>query len=161
MKYCIKCTSTNSLKERNRNFKKSFHLQISSNVSKKWLIRLKKKLIKRVSVDWERVTKASMKATFAVCNKHSALVEYYMSCGLCKRKLSVPGICSLGLTRQQVQELNGLLREDHIPAGLVENMFLCKLCKTFCGIKLKATQQPDYLKTQKSTRAFYWDYRSR
>ena len=131
-------------------------------MSKKWLIRLKKKLFKRVSMDWERVTKASMKATFSVCNKHSALVEYFMSCGLCKRKLSVPGICSLGgMTRQQVQELNGLLREDHIPAGLVENMFLCKLCKTFCGIKLKATQQPDYLKTQKNTRAFYWDYRSR
>jgi hypothetical protein len=58
-----------------------------------------------------------------------------------------------------VQELNGLLREDQIPAGLVENMFLCKLCKAFCGIKLKAPQQPDYLKTQ--SRSFYWEHKNR
>jgi hypothetical protein len=39
------------------------------------LIRLKKKLFKRLSMDWDRVTKASMKATFSVCNKHSELVS--------------------------------------------------------------------------------------
>ena len=136
--------------------------QISVTVSKKWLVRLKKKLFKRVSIDWDQIIRASMKATFSVCNKHSALIEYFMSCGLCKQKLSIPGICSLGgMTCQQVQELNGLLREDDIPAGLVENMFVCKLCKTFCGIKLKTSQQPDCHKPQKNTKSFYWAYRSR
>jgi hypothetical protein len=51
-------------------------------------------------------------------------------------------------------------REDHIPADLKENHFVCKLCKTFCGIKQKSLQ-PDYLKNHKTHKAFYKDYRRR
>ncbi len=138
----------------------SLHLQVTTTVSKKWLQRLKKKLMKKLSMDWDRIGKASMKSSFPVCNKHNGAVEYYSSCGLCKRKLSVGGICSLGLTKQEVTDLNNMLRDDSIPAGLAENMFVCKLCKTFCGIKQKAAQ-PDYLKNHKTNRAFYKDYKRR
>lgn len=129
-------------------------------VSRKWLIRLKKKLIKKVSLDWDKVSKASVKASFPVCDKHNLLVEFYSNCGLCKRKLTVGGICTLGMTKQEVEDMNLLLREDHIPADLKENNYVCKLCKTFCGIKQKSLQ-PDYLKNHKTHKAFYKDYRRR
>jgi hypothetical protein len=62
------------------------------------------------------------------------------------------------MTTKEVEEMNILLREDHIPADLKENNFVCKLCKTFCGIKQKSLQ-PDYLKNHKTHKAFYKDYR--
>jgi hypothetical protein len=107
------------------NFKLFSFLQISSTVSKKWLIRLKKKLFKRVSMDWERVTKASSKATFPVCTKHSELVEYYMFCGLCKQKLNVGGMCTLGgMTRQQVNSLSSLRGQF-----LLHGFYYTRCCK--------------------------------
>lgn len=132
--------------------------QVTSSVSKKWLIRLKKRLIKKIGLDWDKVSKASVKATFPICAKHNILIDFYSNCGLCKRKLSVGGICTLGMTTKEVEEMNILLREDHIPADLKENNFVCKLCKTFCGIKQKSLQ-PDYLKNHKTHKAFYKDYR--
>merc|ERR1711892_994991 len=132
--------------------------QVTSSVSKKWLIRLKKRLIKKIGLDWDKVSKASVKATFPICGKHNILIDFYSNCGLCKRKLSVGGICTLGMTTKEVEEMNILLREDHIPADLKENNFVCKLCKTFCGIKQKSLQ-PDYLKNHKTHKAFYKDYR--
>eukprot|EP00092_Neocalanus_flemingeri_P008454 GFUD01009110.1.p1 GENE.GFUD01009110.1~~GFUD01009110.1.p1 ORF type:complete len:2320 (+),score=595.04 GFUD01009110.1:230-7189(+) len=132
--------------------------QVTNSVSKKWLIRLKKRLIKKIGLDWDKVSKASVKATFPICGKHNILIDFYSNCGLCKRKLSVGGICTLGMTTKEVEEMNILLREDHIPADLKENNFVCKLCKTFCGIKQKSLQ-PDYLKNHKTHKAFYKDYR--
>lgn len=69
-------------------------------------------------------------------------------------------MCSLGMTKLEVQDLNNMLRADSIPAGLVENMFVCKLCKTFCGIKQKAVE-PDYLKNHKSHKMFYKEHKRR
>jgi hypothetical protein len=43
-------------------------------VSKKWLIRLKKRLMKKVTLDWDKVGKASGKATFLVCAKHNSMI---------------------------------------------------------------------------------------
>jgi len=47
---------------------------VTASVSKKWLVRLKKRLMKKVTLDWDRVGKASVKATFLVCAKHSGMV---------------------------------------------------------------------------------------
>lgn len=127
-------------------------------MSKKWLIRLKKKLSKKVTVNWDRITKGSAKSSFAVCNKHNSLVETFTKCGLCKRKLTVGGICGLGMSKDEVRELNEELQNDNIPSELYENVFVCKCCKTFCGIKKKSAE-PDYLKNHKSHKAFYKDYR--
>lgn len=135
--------------------------QVTTSVSKKWLIRLKKKLSRKVAMDWEKLSKASVKTSFPMCHKHNNLVENYSQCGLCKRKLSVGGICTLGLSRPEIEELNMLVRQDNVPAELSENTFVCKLCKTFCSIKQKATHIPDYLKNHKAHKAFYKDYRRR
>ena len=38
--------------------------QVTSSVSKKWFIRFKKRLTKNIGLDWDKVFKASVKATF-------------------------------------------------------------------------------------------------
>ena len=61
----------------------------------------------------------------------------------------------------EVGSLNGLLQKDGIPASLFDNMFVCKLCKTFCTIRHKAATQPNYLKNHTSHRAFYKNHKKR
>ena len=130
-------------------------------MSKKWLHRLKKRLVKKLNTDWARIDKASMKSSFPVCTKHNNIIEYYSNCGLCKKKLSVNAICCLRMNKAEVQDLNELLRADNIPAGLAETMFVCKLCKTFCGIKQKAAMEPDYLKNHKNHKLFMKEHKRR
>ncbi|QQP51613.1 Uncharacterized protein FKW44_013033, partial [Caligus rogercresseyi] len=133
--------------------------EVTENVSKKWLVRLKKKLVRKISLDWERVGRGSVKSVFPVCHKHHSWVDFYSSCGLCKKKLTVGGICTLGISKQEVHELNVLLREDRIPAELVENHFVCKLCKTFCNLKQKLLVSPEAFK--KAQKGFCKDYKKR
>lgn len=135
--------------------------EVITSMNKKWLIRLKKKLLaKKLILDWDKIGRSNTKNPYPVCNKHHTLMDYYMHCGLCKQKLTIGGACSLGMSKEEVQSLNGLMQKDGIPASLVENMFVCKLCKTFCGIKAKATQ-PNYLKNHKPHRAFYKEHKKR
>jgi hypothetical protein len=51
---------------------------VTGSVSKKWLIRLKKRLMKKVTLDWDKVGKASGKATFLVCAKHNSMIGMLM-----------------------------------------------------------------------------------
>ena len=136
-------------------------IQVITTIGKKWLLRLKKKLIKRnTHLDWERVNKASMKTTFPLCNKHNTIIEHYVHCGLCKCKLTIGGMCSVGMSKVEVQNLNELLQKDGIPAALVENQFVCKLCKAFCEIGRKSTE-PNYFKKNKASKSFYKNHRKR
>ena len=134
-------------------------MQVTHTVGKNRLHRLKKRLIKKLNVDWDRIAKASMKSTFPVCEKHYKIIDYYSNCGLCKTKLSLKAICCLKMNKAEVQELNDLLRADSIPSGLVENMFVCKHCKLFCGIKMKAAAEPDYLKHHKTHKLFLKEHK--
>ncbi len=128
-------------------------------------MRLKKKLcIRKVNVCWERVSKASAKANFPVCHKHSSLVESFTACGLCKRRLTIGGISTLGLSggKHELHRLNELLSRDGIPSQLAsELVYVCKLCKSFCGIKLRVAAQPDYFKNHRQDKTFFKDYRKR
>ena len=65
------------------------------------------------------------------------------------------------MNKAEVQDLNELLRADSIPSGLAENMFVCKLCKLFCGIKQKAANEPDYLKHHKNHKFFIKEQKKR
>ena len=70
-------------------------------MSKKWLLRLKKKLVmKKLRLDWDRVGRASVKTPFPLCTKHHSIVEMFMKCGLCKSKLNLQssGICRFVVT---------------------------------------------------------------
>ncbi|TRY78422.1 hypothetical protein TCAL_16669 [Tigriopus californicus] len=132
--------------------------EVMTSVSKKWLIRLKRKLSRKVTLNWEKVTKSSAKSVHGMCTKHNALVESFTKCGLCKQKLTIGGICGLAMQKDEIRELNEMLQNDNIPADLYENVFVCKHCKLFCGIKKKAKEH-DYLKTNKTHKAFYKEHR--
>ena len=130
-------------------------------MSKKWLNRLRKKLLKKVALNWERITKGSAKATFPMCHKHSALVDSYSQCGLCKRKLTVGGICVLGVTKEDVATMNSMMRADSIPSELHEHAFVCKCCKTFTGVLKQRMGDPDYLKKHKVAKDYYRQHRKK
>ena len=87
--------------------------------------------------NWERVTKGSAKSSFPMCHKHNAIVESFTSCGLCRRRLTIGSICTLGVTREELAPLVEALNRDSIPSHLAsESTFVCKLCKAFCGVKV-------------------------
>ena len=65
------------------------------------------------------------------------------------------------MNKVEVQALNELLRADSIPAGLAEAMFVCKLCKTFCGMKQKAAAVPDYFENHKNHKIFVENHKRR
>ena len=65
------------------------------------------------------------------------------------------------MNKVEVQALNELLRADSIPAGLAEAMFVCKLCKTFCGMKQKAASVPDYYENHKNHKIFVENHKRR
>ena len=89
--------------------------------------------------NWERVTKGSAKSSFPMCHKHNAIVESFTSCGLCRRRLTIGSICTLGVTREELAPLVEALNRDSIPSHLAsESTFVCKLCKAFCGVKVSS-----------------------
>ncbi len=136
-------------------------MQVTSSITKKWLIRLRKKLGKKVSLNWDRVTKASAKATFPICNKHMSLANSFSICGLCRRKLALGSVVVISFSaEEELPELNASLRADGIPSELHEQSLICKLCKTFCSIKLKCND-PEYLKGNRPHKSFLKDYRKR
>ena len=75
-----------------------------------------------------------------MCHKHNAIVESFTSCGLCRRRLTIGSICTLGVTREELAPLVEALNRDSIPSHLAsESTFVCKLCKAFCGVKVSMT----------------------
>jgi len=147
-------------------FKKTFTLfssfpsQVSETISKKWLLRLKRKLGKKVSLNWDRVNKGSAKALFPLCAKHMALANSFSICGLCRRKLALGSVVLVTFAKEEITELNGGLRADGIPSELHQQSLICKLCKTFCSIKLK-WHDAEYLKANRTHKSFYKDYRKK
>ena len=71
---------------------------------------------------------------FPLCPKHFSWVDYYMVCGICKRRLTRNHMYALG---QEVHELNATLASDGIPVHLTEKLFLCKLCRYYSTVRLK------------------------
>lgn len=112
-------------------------------------------------MNWDRVTKGSAKSNFPLCHKHSALVESYSQCGLCKSKLKLSDVCVLGMTQEEVQIMNASLRADSVPAELMEYSFVCKPCKAFCNINRQKAAEQDYLKNHKNHKAFYKEHRKK
>ena len=103
-----------------------------------------------------------------MCHKHNAIVESFTSCGLCRRRLTIGSICTLGVritpspeirkqmkwclkltligclsqvSREELPPLVEALNRDSIPSHLAsESTFVCKLCKAFCGVKVSSTK---------------------
>lgn len=137
--------------------------KVVTSISKKWLLRLKKKmLMRKMALDWERVRKSSAGSAFPLCGKHNSWLEEFVHCGLCKRQLALGGMCTLGCSSaEEADQLNASLQADGVPSALKENAFVCKLCKTFCTLKQKSSLNPTYFSVRPAHKSYYKDYKSR
>ncbi len=139
---------------------RSCNREVTSTITRKWLVRLRKKMGKKVSLNWDRVVKASAKATFSICHKHMSLANSFSICGLCGRKMALGSVVLISFSSEEIAELNASLRNDGIPSELHEQSLICKHCKTFCSIRLKYNDV-DYLKANRPHKSFYKDYRKK
>lgn len=58
----------------------------------------------------------------------------YTLCGICKKRLNRNDMFSI---QSELIDLNEALKEDGIPAKLVDNMLLCKYCHHCMSLRLK------------------------
>ena len=89
-----------------------------------------------------------------LCEEHYNWVDYYMVCGICKRRLSRNHMNALGA---DVQEVNKTLAQDGIPVRLTDKMFLCKLCRYYSTLRIKSQN----VKLTGSNNMFILAYRKR
>lgn len=92
---------------------------------------------------------------FPLCLTHYTWIDYFMVCGICKRRLTRNHMYPLG---PEVHELNMALESDGIPAHLSDKLFVCKLCRYFSSVRLKYKDPSQLAENQK---LFYQGYRKR
>jgi len=92
---------------------------------------------------------------FPLCLKHYSWIDYFMVCGICKRRLTRNHMYPLG---PEVHELNTALASDGIPVRLSDKLFVCKLCRYFSSVRLKY-KDPSQLAG--SHKLFFQGYRKR
>lgn len=95
---------------------------------KKWYLKIRKSVIKKCPIDLELAQQY-----LPLCPEHFSYMEYFMVCGLCKRRLSRSHMYNLSNT----SEINTCLERDGIPARLSENLFVCKLCRYYSTLQVK------------------------
>ena len=81
-------------------------------------------------VNWESPVQNLM--TF--CSTHYGEMEQFLVCTLCHRRLSRPNTSPLGLDQIACDELNERLRQQGIPANVIFNTFICRLCKYYIKV---------------------------
>lgn len=120
------------------------------SLRKKWYIKIRKSVMPKCPIDLEL---AHQHLPLPLCPEHFNYMEYFMVCGLCKRRLSRSHMYNLVNTH----EINTCLEHDGIPARLSEQLFVCKLCRYYATLRVK--HQGSQL-TQ-SQRVFFTQYRKR
>ncbi|XP_023706258.1 uncharacterized protein LOC111863791 isoform X2 [Cryptotermes secundus] len=101
------------------------------HVRRKWLLKLKRSIAKKVQIDMDKMPPH---LPFPMCLEHYSWIDYYMVCGICKRRLTRNHMYPLG---PEVHELNTALASDGIPVCLSDKLFVCKLCRYFSSVRLK------------------------
>ncbi|KDR22380.1 hypothetical protein L798_02471 [Zootermopsis nevadensis] len=122
------------------------------HVRRKWLIKLKRSIAKKVRIDMDKMPQH---LPFPLCLTHYTWIDYFMVCGICKRRLTRNHMYPLG---PEVHELNTALESDGIPAHLSDKLFVCKLCRYFSSVRLKYKDPSQLAGNQK---LFYQGYRKR
>ncbi|RZF47786.1 hypothetical protein LSTR_LSTR006050 [Laodelphax striatellus] len=119
------------------------------SVRRKWLVKLRKSLANKLDIDMEK----NPHLPFPLCAEHYYWVDYLTSCGVCKKRLQRNHMFAVG---SEAEQMNQMLRVDGIPARLSDRLFLCKLCHTYCSIRLK---HQDHQGLQPSHKLFLRGYR--
>ncbi|KAK6621077.1 hypothetical protein RUM43_011383 [Polyplax serrata] len=125
------------------------------SIRRKIFVKLKKSIGRKVILDGAKLEKLQPGQTLTFCNRHIYWIDYFMSCGICKKRLKSVNMYRVS---SEVGELNSALSSDEIPAILTENRFLCKICNCFASIRLKY-KNPNELTA--SHRQFYETCRKR
>ncbi|XP_065208223.1 uncharacterized protein east isoform X2 [Planococcus citri] len=120
-------------------------------VKRKWLLRISKKIAK-LSFD---VNKGGPRMRYGLCAQHYYLVDFYTLCGICKKRLNRNHMYSI---RSELDDYNGILKEDKIPIKLVDNMLLCKLCHYYMSLRLKYGESS---RMSPSNRQYYQNFRKK
>jgi hypothetical protein len=107
-----------------------------------------------VDINWESTQHNLM--TF--CGTHYTKIERFLTCTLCKRRLTRNYTYPLGLTAASTEELNKRLRQQGIPAAMVANTFVCRLCRYFTKLYLKNN---DFESMSDNNKDFHKKYRKK
>ncbi|KAK0094247.1 hypothetical protein PV326_011436 [Microctonus aethiopoides] len=123
-------------------------------VKRRWLHKIKSCVQNRMNIDinWEPSQHTSM----SFCVDHYAMIERFLTCSLCTRRLARNATHQLGPT--ETEELNRLLEQQGIPIPLESGTFVCKLCRYFTQIQLK---YKDIENMNTNHRSFSKSYRKR
>ncbi|XP_011505221.1 PREDICTED: uncharacterized protein LOC105368027 isoform X2 [Ceratosolen solmsi marchali] len=124
------------------------------HVKRRWLLKIKPNLRNQVDINWESTQHNLM--TF--CGTHYTKIERFLTCTLCKRRLTRNYTYPLGLTATSTEELNKRLRQQGIPAAMVVNTFVCRLCRYFTKLYLKNN---DFENMSDNNKDFHKKYRKK
>ncbi|XP_034951154.1 uncharacterized protein east isoform X2 [Chelonus insularis] len=102
-------------------------------VKRRWLHKIKPCIQNRVNIDinWEPSQHTSM----SFCVDHYAIIERFLTCSLCTRRLARNATHQLPAA--ETEQLNHLLEQQGIPIPLEGGTFVCKLCRYFTQIQLR------------------------
>ncbi|KAK3916113.1 E3 ubiquitin-protein ligase RBBP6 [Frankliniella fusca] len=122
------------------------------SLRKKWYLKIKKSVVKKCPIDLELM---QQHLPLPLCPEHFSYMEYFMVCGLCKRRLSRSHMYNLNNT----SEINTCLEHDGIPARLSDKLFVCKLCRYYATLRVK--HPGSHFNLSSNQREFFHSYRKR
>ncbi|KAJ8684233.1 hypothetical protein QAD02_020025 [Eretmocerus hayati] len=124
------------------------------HVKRRWLLKIRGNLRNQVDINWDSTQHNLM--TF--CGAHFTKVEGYLTCTLCRRRLTKNFTYPLNLTASAAGELNKRLHLQGIPANVIANGFVCRLCRFFTKLHLKHV---DLDNLTESNKEFHKKYRKK
>ncbi|XP_024885261.1 uncharacterized protein LOC112463235 isoform X2 [Temnothorax curvispinosus] len=101
------------------------------HAKRRWLLKIRPGLQNQVDIDWD----SSQHTTMSFCVNHYEKVGRFLTCALCKRRLTRQH--TYPLTNAEIDDLNHLLDPQGIPVLLAVGTFVCKLCRYFAQLQLK------------------------
>ncbi|XP_011867805.1 PREDICTED: uncharacterized protein LOC105561979 isoform X2 [Vollenhovia emeryi] len=122
------------------------------HVKRRWLFKIRPGLQNQVDIDWD----SSQHTTMSFCVNHYGKVGRFLTCALCKRRLTRQH--TYPLTNAEIDDLNHLLDRQGIPVLLAVGTFVCKLCRYFAQLQLKYR---DIENMSMSHRSYCKSYRKR
>ena len=122
------------------------------HVKRRWLNKIRMNIKHDVEVGWE----SSQHNLLTFCGFHYSKIEPYLLCSLCSRRLTRNCTYPLSLTVAAAADLSKRVQNDGIPANLIHNGFVCKLCKYFLKLYGKSGG-PDG--STETNRNFFRNYR--
>ncbi|XP_058055937.1 uncharacterized protein LOC131207343 [Anopheles bellator] len=111
---------------------------------RKWVLKMKRKIIKHLDINLEQATKATAESIF-ICNKHYEQIGHLMICAMCTKPLQRNGVYHV---YNNISQLDRLIQEQGVPGLRLSSseLVVCKLCRYYANLLLK----PPDAKSQKA-----------